>query len=168
MQPDTNFQSIFCQSSDFFPIIQNPPAFALLIDLLVQHVQAHHPQVDAVFGLESRGFLIGPSLAQRLNVGFLPIRKAGKLPGPVHRHTYTLEYGSDTLEVQSGRLERKSKCLIVDDLLATGGTLRAANHLLKQNGLEVLESLIVIELIGLNARGPLENDGVQVFSLLEF
>lgn len=150
------------------PILQDAKAFELLIDLFERYIRAQYTQIDAVFGLEARGFLIGPLLAQRLHVPFLPIRKAGKLPGPVDRYTYQLEYGSDTIEVQKNQLPSKSKCILIDDLLATGGTLKASMHLLKQNGFEVLDSLVIIELIELNGRRHLEAGGNHVFSLIQF
>ncbi|XP_040427573.1 adenine phosphoribosyltransferase isoform X2 [Cygnus olor] len=106
---------------DISPLLKDPVAFRALIDLLEDHLRASFPHIDFIAGLDSRGFLIGPPLAQRLGVGFVPIRKKGKLPGPTESASYTLEYGKAELEIQSDAVEPGQKVVIVDDLLATGG-----------------------------------------------
>ncbi|XP_074769102.1 adenine phosphoribosyltransferase isoform X2 [Athene noctua] len=110
---------------DISPLLKDPAAFRALIDLLEDHLRASFPQIDFIAGLDSRGFLIGPPLAQRLGVGFVPIRKKGKLPGPTESVSYSLEYGKAELEIQSDAVEPGQKVVIVDDLLATGGERRS-------------------------------------------
>uniref|UniRef100_A0A8V0XUI7 adenine phosphoribosyltransferase n=1 Tax=Gallus gallus TaxID=9031 RepID=A0A8V0XUI7_CHICK len=107
--------------SDISPLLKDPVAFKALIDLLEDHLRASFPRIDVIAGLDSRGFLIGPSLAQRLGVGFVLIRKKGKLPGPTESISYALEYGKAELEIQSDAVEAGQKVVVVDDLLATGG-----------------------------------------------
>ncbi|XP_074695379.1 adenine phosphoribosyltransferase isoform X1 [Strix aluco] len=133
-------------SCDISPLLKDPAAFRTLIDLLEDHLRASFPQIDFIAGLDSRGFLIGPPLAQRLGVGFVPIRKKGKLPGPTESVSYSLEYGKAELEIQSDAVEPGQKVVIVDDLLATGGTMCAACELMKRLKAEVLECLVIIEL----------------------
>ncbi|XP_054245661.1 adenine phosphoribosyltransferase isoform X2 [Indicator indicator] len=108
---------------DISPLLKDPAAFKALIDLLEDHLRASFPKIDFIAGLDSRGFLIGPPLAQRLGIGFVPIRKKGKLPGPTESVSYSLEYGKAELEIQSDAVEQGQKVAIVDDLLATGGTM---------------------------------------------
>ncbi|XP_036202290.1 adenine phosphoribosyltransferase isoform X2 [Myotis myotis] len=117
-------------------------------------------------GLDSRGFLFGPSLAQELGLGCVLIRKGGKLPGPTVSTSYTLEYGKADLEIQTDALEPGQKVVVVDDLLATGGTMRAACELLGQLRVEVLECLSVVELTSLKGREKL--GAVPFFSLLQY
>ncbi|XP_040981594.1 adenine phosphoribosyltransferase isoform X3 [Aquila chrysaetos chrysaetos] len=120
----------------------------------------------AHFGLDSRGFLIGPSLAQRLGIGFVLIRKKGKLPGPTESVSYDLEYGKAELEIQSDAVEPGQKVVIVDDLLATGGTMCAACELMKRLKAEVLECLVVIELKFLKGSEKLKS--IPFYSLLQY
>ncbi|KAF6287524.1 adenine phosphoribosyltransferase [Rhinolophus ferrumequinum] len=117
-------------------------------------------------GLDSRGFLFGPSLAQELGLGFVLIRKRGKLPGPTVSASYTLEYGKAELEIQKDALEPGQKVVIVDDLLATGGTMRTACDLLVQLRAEVLECVSLVELTSLKGREKL--GAVPFFSLLQY
>lgn len=125
-------------------------------------------EVEAIFGLESRGFLLGPLLAFQLRLPFLPIRKEGKLPGNTKKQSYKLEYGEDVLEVQSDYAANHKKCIIIDDLLATGGTLMASNQLLEECKVKVLESIVVMELCALGGRKVLESKGYKVFSLVKY
>ncbi|XP_062356207.1 adenine phosphoribosyltransferase isoform X7 [Cinclus cinclus] len=110
---------------DISPLLKDPVAFRTLIDLLEDHVRASFPKIDFIVGLDSRGFLIGPPLAQRLGIGFVPVRKKGKLPGSTQCISYSLEYGRAELEIQSDAVEPGQKVVIVDDLLATGGKGRS-------------------------------------------
>ncbi|XP_050760265.1 adenine phosphoribosyltransferase isoform X2 [Gymnogyps californianus] len=110
---------------DISPLLKDPAAFRTLIDLLEDHLRASFSKIDFIVGLDSRGFLIGPPLAQRLGIGFVLIRKKGKLPGPTESVSYALEYGKAELEIQSDAVEPGQKVVIVDDLLATGGTMRS-------------------------------------------
>ncbi|XP_053934524.1 adenine phosphoribosyltransferase [Cuculus canorus] len=151
---------------DISPLLKDPVAFRTLIDLLEDHLRASFPKIDYIAGLDSRGFLIGPPLAQRLGIGFILIRKKGKLPGPTESVSYTLEYGKAELEIQSDAVEPGQKVVIVDDLLATGGTMCAASELMKRLKAEVLECLVVIELKLL--KGSEKLNCIPFYSLLQF
>lgn len=126
--------------------------FKILCDTLVQHVKNITPPIQYITALESRGFLFGPIISLQLGIPFTPIRKKGKLPGEINSVYYKLEYGEDVIEIQREGVIQGQRYLIVDDLLATGGTLAAACQLLEQGGAEVVECLIVIELLGLHGR----------------
>ncbi|NXL92046.1 APT phosphoribosyltransferase, partial [Alectura lathami] len=151
---------------DISPLLKDPAAFKALIDLLEDHLRASFPQIDVIAGLDSRGFLIGPPLAQRLGVGFVLIRKKGKLPGPTESVSYALEYGKAELEIQSDAVEPGQKVVIVDDLLATGGTMRAACELVRRLRAEILECLVIIELKVLKGVDKLES--IPFYSLLQY
>ncbi|NP_001264576.1 adenine phosphoribosyltransferase isoform 1 [Gallus gallus] len=151
---------------DISPLLKDPVAFKALIDLLEDHLRASFPRIDVIAGLDSRGFLIGPSLAQRLGVGFVLIRKKGKLPGPTESISYALEYGKAELEIQSDAVEAGQKVVVVDDLLATGGTMRAACELLVRLKADILECLVVIELKALGGAAKLE--AIPFHSLLQY
>lgn len=152
---------------DISPLLKDPDSFRAAIRLLARHLQAAHPGgIDYIAGLDSRGFLFGPSLAQELGLGCVLIRKRGKLPGPTVSVAYALEYGQAELEIQSDALEPGQKVVIVDDLLATGGTMRAACELLGRLQAEVLECVSLVELTALQGRERLRP--VPVFSLLQY
>ncbi|NWY65741.1 APT phosphoribosyltransferase, partial [Erithacus rubecula] len=153
---------------DISPLLKDPVAFRALIDLLEDHVKASFPKIDLIVGecLDSRGFLIGPPLAQRLGIGFVPVRKKGKLPGATQSVSYSLEYGKAELEIQSDAVEPGQKVVIVDDLLATGGTMCAACELLKRLKAEILECLVVIELKAL--KGSEKLNSIPFYSLLQY
>ncbi|KAF1429109.1 Adenine phosphoribosyltransferase, partial [Spheniscus mendiculus] len=154
--------------SDISPLLKDPAAFRTLIDLLEDHLRASFPKIDFIAGgcLDSRGFLIGPSLAQRLGIGFVLIRKKGKLPGPTESVSYALEYGKAELEIQSDAVEPGQKVVIVDDLLATGGTMWAACELMKRLRAEILECLVIIELKLLKGSEKLKS--IPFYSLLQY
>ena len=122
--------------------------------------------VDKVVGIESRGFILAPTLAARLNAGFVPVRKPGKLPAETIQASYELEYGQDSLEIHRDAVEEGENVLIVDDLIATGGTARAAVELVRRLGGHVTAVAFLIELEFLSGRDQLEN--VEVFSLLRY
>ncbi|MFT7597283.1 MAG: adenine phosphoribosyltransferase [Acidimicrobiales bacterium] len=122
---------------------------------------ASAPKVDVVVGIEARGFLAGLITAQRLGVGFVAARKPGKLPGEVHRVDYDLEYGTDGLELQVGALTADSRVMLVDDVIATGGTLEAAASLVEAAGASVVCIRAIIELAGLDGRRKLARYGVH-------
>ncbi|ELK31382.1 Adenine phosphoribosyltransferase [Myotis davidii] len=158
---------------DISPLLKDPNSFRAAISLLANHLKkTHGGKIDyiagkwRVGGLDSRGFLFGPSLAQELGLGCVLIRKGGKLPGPTVSTSYTLEYGKADLEIQRDALEPGQKVVVVDDLLATGGTMRAACELLGQLRAEVLECLSVVELTSLKGREKL--GAVPFFSLLQY
>jgi adenine phosphoribosyltransferase len=122
--------------------------------------------VEAVIGIESRGFILASAVADRLNAGFVPVRKPGKLPAATIRETYALEYGTDALEMHEDAVARGQRILIVDDVLATGGTARAATTLIRKMGGDLLAAAFLIELNFLNGREKLQ--GEQVFSVLQY
>ena len=134
---------------DVTPLIGDGPAFRLVTDLLAERVGANKPEL--IVGIESRGFIFGAALAERLGVGFVPVRKPGKLPYKTTRETYSLEYGTDALEMHEDAVEKR-RCLIVDDLLATGGTAAATARLVEKQGGVVEGFAFVIELDFLKGR----------------
>ena len=137
---------------DVTPLIGDGPAFRLVTDLLAERIDDKAPEL--VVGIESRGFIFGAALAERLGVGFVPVRKPGKLPYRTTRETYSLEYGTDALEMHEDAVEKR-RCLIVDDLLATGGTAAATARLVERQGGKVEGFAFVIELDFLKGRDRL-------------
>ncbi len=122
--------------------------------------------IDYVAGIESRGFIFGAPLACKLNAGFIPVRKPNKLPAKTISESYELEYGTDSIEIHEDAIEPGKRVLIVDDLLATGGTAAAACKLIKKTGGDVVSSAFIIELDELNGRKKIEDTGVEVVSML--
>ncbi|MCA0450508.1 MAG: adenine phosphoribosyltransferase [Proteobacteria bacterium] len=135
---------------DISPLLADAGAWKATIDRLADVVAPHKPQFLA--GIESRGFLVTAPLALRLGVGFLMVRKRGKLPGPTVPHTYALEYGEDTIEVQENAVPKGARVVVLDDVLATGGTLAAAISLLQKTGADVRGAACLIELTFLEGR----------------
>ena len=125
-------------------------------------------KIDKVAGLEARGFILGGAIADRLSLGFVPIRKAGKLPGQVISQDYELEYGSATMEIHKDCIEPGEKILLVDDLLATGGTAEAGIKLIEKLGGDIVSCSFIIDLPGLGGRMRLEKMGFEVNALCEF
>lgn len=124
--------------------------------------------IEAVAGIEARGFILGGAIADRLNCGFVPIRKKGKLPGKAIGQDYELEYGVDVIEVHEDGVRRGEKVLLVDDLIATGGTAEAAVRLLRKLGAEIVGAVFVIDLPDLKGRERVEALGVECHTLIEF
>jgi adenine phosphoribosyltransferase len=151
---------------DITTLLRNPEGLRYTIDTLVQKVKEKGLTADYVVGMESRGFIFGPPLAYQINAGFIPVRKPGKLPAAVHTVEYELEYGMDTLEVHQDAFTRESRVLIVDDLIATGGTAAATAKLLQQIGCELVGFGFIIELRDLNGRQKLPD--VPVVTLIEY
>lgn len=144
---------------DFLPIFANPADFQKLVDAFKLHLTETFAgqKIDYVIGLESRGFLFGPALALALNAGFIPVRKPGKLPGAVNQVVFKKEYGEDVFEMQKGAIKPNSNVIIVDDILATGGSAQAAGELvLKEEQVKILEFLFVMELDFLKGREKLQ------------
>ncbi len=148
---------------DITPLLGDPAAFSASIGALAE---PHLGQVDLVAGVEARGFMFAAPVAHRLGVGFVPVRKSGKLPHTTVTETYELEYGTDSLEMHADALAPSSRAIVVDDLLATGGTARAACRLVERGGASVAAVLFVIELSALNGRTKLA--AYDVRSLLPF
>lgn len=137
-----------------------------LKELLLNYVKKNHPSIDAVVGLDARGFLFSFTIAAELGIGCIPVRKKGKLPGETHQVEYNLEYGTDSFELQIGAIKKEQRILIVDDLLATGGSLRAAIDLVRKAGGIVDGCLVVMELSALNGRAKL--DGAPIYSFIQY
>lgn len=148
---------------DITPMLANGAAFSAVIDEMAQLVGE---SVDAIVGVESRGFIFGAALAQRLGLGLITVRKPGKLPADIHSVEYELEYGVDRLEIHRDALSAGHNVVIVDDLLATGGTAAAAVKLVRQLGADVDSCLFAIELGFLDGREALS--GVKVNSLVSY
>ena len=125
-------------------------------------------KIDYVAGIESRGFIFGAAVAYKLGAGFVPIRKPNKLPAKTIKEEYSLEYGTDTIEIHADALKEGDRVLVIDDLLATGGTALAACNLVKRIGAEVIASAFIIELDPLKGREKIEATGVKVVSMLNY
>ena len=151
---------------DVTTLFADPRGFRIAIDQLL-HPYAGQP-IDKVVGLEARGFILGGAIAHQLSVGFVPIRKKGKLPGQTIAQDYTLEYGTATMEVHDDALQAGEKILLVDDLLATGGTAEAGIKLIEQLGAEVVGCAFVVDLPDLGGRKKLEALGMNVHALCAF
>jgi adenine phosphoribosyltransferase len=149
---------------DITPLLADPAGFAQAIDLIATRYR--DDKIDLVVGVESRGFIFGAAVALKLNAGFIPVRKPGKLPSKTQRIDYQLEYGSDALEIHLDAIRPGQRVLMVDDLLATGGTMRACCDLVTQLGGEVVGTAFVIELAFLPGRKKLAN--YEVFSILTY
>ncbi|HTT24220.1 MAG TPA: adenine phosphoribosyltransferase [Candidatus Sulfotelmatobacter sp.] len=149
---------------DITTLLKDKTGLATLIDKLSEHYISQ--DVDLVLGMEARGFIFAPALAYRLNAGFVPVRKPGKLPAECVRYDYTLEYGTNTLEVHKDAIQKGQRVLIVDDLLATGGTAEATAKLAESLGAKIAGLGFVVELTFLNGRGKLKN--YDVMSLLRY
>jgi len=149
---------------DLTTLLKDPKGFHSLVDRLCD--QYTGTKVDLVAGIEARGFIFAPALAYRLNAGFVPVRKPKKLPGKTSSVTYSLEYGTDQLEIHADAIKPGQSVLICDDLLATGGTAAAAVKLIEQLGGKVAGAAFAVELGFLNGRARLP--GVHVFSLLQY
>src|SRR2546425_5087129 len=149
---------------DITTLLKDEIGFATLIDALSEHYVGK--DIDLVLGMEARGFIFGPALAYRLNAGFVPVRKPGKLPAATAKYDYTLEYGTNTLEMHRDAIEKGQRVIIVDDLLATGGTAQATAKLAESLGAEIAGLGFVVELDFLKGREKLRQH--DVFSLLHY
>ena len=137
---------------DITPVLGEPGLVSSITDQFVEDLKQLGWRPDVIVGPEARGFIFGPLLADRLGCGFVPVRKPGKLPAPSRRVEYSLEYGSNALEMHEDAIEPGQKAVIIDDLLATGGTISACASLCEQSGATVQGALFLIELDGLGAR----------------
>src|SRR5687767_1446993 len=149
---------------DITTLLKDPLGFQMTIDML--STPYLDQRIDAVVGIESRGFILGAAVAQRIGAGFIPIRKPGKLPAKALKETYDLEYGKDALEIHEDAVEKGQKVLIVDDVLATGGTAAAAAQLVRKLGGELHGLAFLIELLFLNGKAKLPAE--NVFSVLKY
>ena len=149
---------------DITTLLKNAEGLKATIERLAAPYQ--DAKIDAVVGIESRGFILGAAVAERIGAGFVPIRKPGKLPAKALKETYDLEYGKDALEIHEDAVQRGQRVLIVDDVLATGGTASAAAKMVRTLGGELHGLAFLIELLGLNGKARLA--GEQVFSVLQY
>lgn len=156
--PDFPFEGILFH--DIVPLLNNPDAFTELIKSIADEYRG---KVDVVAGIESRGFILAAPLAIELGVGMVPIRKAGKLPGEVIGVDYDLEYGSARLEVSVGMIKENQRVLLIDDVLATGGTIAAAAELVEKSGATVETALVIMELLDLKGREKLSHLNVKAY-----
>jgi adenine phosphoribosyltransferase len=151
---------------DVTGLLEDARGLRMAVDLIVHRYIDRH--VDLVAGIEARGFIFGTAVAYELGVGFIPIRKAGKLPGEVIGIDYELEYGTDRMEVHTSAIPRGARVLLIDDLIATGGTAEAAIELIGEVGGTVVEACFVIDLPELGGASRLTERGVEVFALCSF
>ena len=149
---------------DITTLLKDSKGFQQIIRDLTDHYR--NEEISQVVGIESRGFILGGALASNLNAGFVPVRKSGKLPADVFEVKYNLEYGSNSLAIHRDAVEMDERVLVVDDLLATGGTAAATVHLLRQLGGEIVGCAFLVELLALGGREKL--DGCTVHSLLSY
>ncbi len=154
------------QFRDITPLLANPRVFRVLIDQFVHRYFDVKP--TAVAGLDARGFIIGSVLAYALNVGFVPIRKKGKLPFTTVEETYQLEYGSATVEIHTDAVKAGDRVVLIDDLIATGGTMMAGMRLLERLGAQVIEGAAIVDLPELHGSQKLKAAGLAVFTLVSF
>ena len=151
---------------DITTATKDAKAMNLMIDFLYEIFKDE--KIDYVAGIESRGFIFGAPLACRLNAGFVPIRKPNKLPADTIKESYSLEYGTDTIEMHADAVKAGDRVLVIDDLLATGGTAVAACKLVEKVGAEVVAAAFIIELNPLKGREKIEATGVKVVSMLDY
>ncbi|KAL3076569.1 hypothetical protein niasHS_014474 [Heterodera schachtii] len=149
---------------DIFPLFSNP---SLIRSICAHIVALYRQKIDVVVALEARGFLFGPIVALEMDVPFVPVRKRGKLPGSVFSATYVKEYGQDVFEIQKNALSEGQRVLLLDDLLATGGSLNAASQLISQSNAKTQAVFVIIELEGLNGRQKMDLDA-EITSLLKY
>lgn len=151
---------------DVTTLFRNPEGFERAVIAMARPFRAEH--IHAVAGIEARGFILGGAIADRLGCGFIPIRKKGKLPWKTIGQDYTLEYGVDTIEIHEDAIGHGERILIVDDLIATGGTAEAAIKLIKSTGGAIVGSTFVIDLPDLGGKKLIESHGVQAHALMTF
>ena len=157
------------QFRDITPLLQDPKVFRVLIDAFVHRYLDRRP--DVVAGLEvldARGFILGAVVAYELNVGFVPIRKKGKLPFTTVEETYELEYGSATVELHADAVKEGERVLLIDDLIATGGTMMAGKKLIERLGGVVIEGAAIVDLPELGGSSRIRASGLPLFTLLDF
>jgi adenine phosphoribosyltransferase len=151
---------------DITTLLKDPVGLRSTVDQLVKRYKGK--RIDKVAGIESRGFIIGAPVAYQLGVGFVPVRKKGKLPAETIGHDYQLEYGADRIEIHVDAINKGEHVLLVDDLIATGGTAEAAAALIGKMGASVVECAFIVDLPDVGGRKRLENAGLKVFALCEF
>lgn len=151
---------------DITTATKDAKSMQLMVDFLYEKFKDE--KIDYIAGVESRGFIFGAALAYKLNVGFIPIRKPNKLPAETIKESYSLEYGTDTIEMHADAIKNGDRVVIIDDLLATGGTAVAASNLVKKAGGKAVAAAFIIELDPLKGREKIEQTGVPVVSMLNY
>lgn len=151
---------------DITTLLKDPVGLKLCMEDFLRRYQ--NKEVDVVVGIDSRGFILGGALAYLLGKGFVPVRKKGKLPAETEREEYALEYGTDIIEIHKDAIEKGQKVLIIDDLIATGGTAMAAGNLVKKLGGKVIEFAFIVDLPDIGGRKKLEDAGYAVYAQTEF
>ncbi|WP_235865805.1 adenine phosphoribosyltransferase [Pseudovibrio exalbescens] len=151
---------------DITTLLKDAKAFRRAVDALVQPYAGS--KIDQIAGIEARGFILGGAVAHQLSAGFVPVRKKGKLPAATVEQEYELEYGSDVIEMHRDAIQPGEKVILVDDLIATGGTADAAVHLLRNVGADIVAACFIIDLPDLGGRAKLEKLDVPVRTLVEF
>jgi adenine phosphoribosyltransferase len=156
------------QFRDITPLLQEAKVFRVLIDAFVHRYMDPALRPDVVAGLDARGFILGAVVAYELNLGFVPIRKKGKLPFTTIEETYELEYGSATVELHTDAVHPGQRVLLIDDLIATGGTMMAGKKLLEKLGATVMEGAAIVDLPELHGSTKLRSAGLPLFTLVDF
>jgi adenine phosphoribosyltransferase len=156
------------QFRDITPLLQNPRVFRVMIDAFVHRYMDPALRPDVVAGLDARGFILGAVVAYELNIGFVPIRKKGKLPFTTVEETYELEYGSATVELHTDAVKAGDRVLLIDDLIATGGTMMAGKKLLEKLGATVVEGAAIVDLPELGGSQKLRESGLPLYTLVDF
>ena len=156
------------QFRDITPLLQDPKVFRVLLDAFVHRYMEEAVHTAVVAGPDARGFILGAVVAYELNVGFIPIRKKGKLPFTTVAETYELEYGSATVELHTDAVRKGDRVLLIDDLIATGGTMMAGKKLLEKLGAEVMEGAAIVDLPELGGSARLRDSGLSLFTLVDF
>ncbi len=159
-----NFPKKGIMFQDIFSLIGKPKIFSMIILEISKYIKKN--KIKKIVGIDARGFIFGAALAYKHNLQFIPVRKKGKLPGPVYKKKYKLEYGFDELEIQKGSVNKTDKILIIDDLIATGGTAEATAHLVKKTSNINPHFFFVIDLYNLGGSFKLKKDGYKVTSLV--
>jgi adenine phosphoribosyltransferase len=156
------------QFRDITPLLQDPRVFRVLIDAFVHRYMDPALRPDVVAGLDARGFILGSVVAYELGLGFVPIRKKGKLPFTTVEETYELEYGSATVELHTDAVKPGQRVLLIDDLIATGGTMMAGKKLLEKLGASVIEGAAIVDLPELGGSDRIRASGLDLFTLVSF
>jgi len=156
------------QFRDITPLLQDPRVFRVLIDAFVHRYMHPALRPDVVAGLDARGFILGAVVAYELGLGFVPIRKKGKLPFTTVEETYELEYGSATVELHTDAVKPGQRVLLIDDLIATGGTMLAGKKLLEKLGATVIEGAAIVDLPELGGSQRIRDSGMNLFTLVSF
>ena len=151
---------------DITTLLKDPEGFKAVIDALASRYE--NKPIDVIAGIEARGFILGAALAYKMNKGFIPIRKKGKLPGKTITQDYDLEYGSDTIEIHHDALHAGAKVLLIDDLIATGGTAIGAITLIEKVGGKIVEAAFIVDLPELGGAKKIQALGHNVFALCDF